>query len=47
MKRELEAMQMMKKEYEELRRNHEKLQHENEEVRAFGTNIPRGWSHIR
>ena len=35
-KRELEAMQMMKKEYEELRRNHEKLQHENEEVRVFG-----------
>jgi intergrase/recombinase len=38
-KRELEAMQMMKKEYEELRRNHEKLQHENEEVHAFGADV--------
>ena len=34
-KRELEAMQRMKAEYEELRKNHEKLQVENEEVRRI------------
>ena len=32
---QLEQMQRMKHEYDELRRNHEKLQHENEEVRKI------------
>ena len=32
---QLEQMQRMKREYDELRRNHEKLQHENEEVRKI------------
>ena len=33
-KKELEAMQRMKQEYDELRKNHQKLQVENEEVRG-------------